>query len=56
MNVTSIRRALVPGVAALAVLLSACSGDAEGDSGDGGDADLATLTGEVAGGDRKSVV
>lgn len=54
MNVTSIRRALVPGVAALAVLLSACSGDAEGDSGDGGDADLATLTGEVAGGGASS--
>ncbi|PWN01170.1 phosphate ABC transporter substrate-binding protein PstS [Nocardioides silvaticus] len=55
MNVTPIRRALVPGVAALALLLSACGGDAEGDSGDGGDAaDLANLSGEVAGGGASS--
>jgi phosphate transport system substrate-binding protein len=35
LNVISIRRALVPGVASLALLLTACGGDAEG-SGDGG--------------------
>ena len=33
---TPIRRAFVPGVAALALLLSACGGDAEGNEGDGG--------------------
>jgi phosphate transport system substrate-binding protein len=54
LNVTPIRRALVPGVAALAMLLTACGGDAEGDSGDGGsgasgDYSLDTgLEGEVA--------
>ncbi len=37
MNVTPIRRALVPGVAALALLLSACGGDAEGSGDNGGD-------------------
>jgi phosphate transport system substrate-binding protein len=36
-NSKSIRRAALPGVAALALVLSACGGDASGDGGDGGD-------------------
>lgn len=53
MNVTPIRRALVPGVAALALFLTACGGDAEGDNGNGGDGGTtagaldASVTGEV---------
>ncbi len=37
MNSKSIRRAVLPGVAALALVLSACGGDASGDGGDGDD-------------------
>ncbi len=53
LNVTPFRRALVPGVAALALLLTACGGDAEGDNGDGGDGGTSagaldtSVTGEV---------
>jgi phosphate transport system substrate-binding protein len=36
-NSKSIRRAVLPGVAALALVLSACGGDASGDGGDGDD-------------------
>lgn len=54
MNVTHIRRALVPGVAALALLLSACGDDgddsaSDGGSGASGDYSLdTTVEGEVA--------
>ena len=37
MNSKSIRRAVLPGIAALALVLSACGGDASGDGGDGDD-------------------
>ncbi|KAA1427511.1 PstS family phosphate ABC transporter substrate-binding protein [Nocardioides antri] len=51
MNVTPLRRALVPGVAALALFLTACGGDssAEEDGSGAGAGDLDTsVTGEVA--------
>jgi phosphate transport system substrate-binding protein len=37
---TSMRRALVPGIAALALALTACGGDSDADSGDGAASDL----------------
>ena len=45
MNRTSIRRALIPGIAALALLLSACGDDAEGD---GNGTDVSGVTGSVS--------
>lgn len=61
LNVTPIRRALVPGVAALALLLSACGGgddesDTEGGSGDSGSSeiDYASLSGEILAGGASS--
>jgi len=42
-NRTSIRRALIPGIAALALLLSACGDDAEGDG-----TDVSGVTGSVS--------
>lgn len=52
LNVKSLRRAIVPGIAALALLLSACGGDdgsGEGGSGDGGTGGAVDtqVTGEV---------
>ncbi len=48
LNVTSIRRALVPGVAALALLLTACAGeDANGGNSPGGNGLDTSVTGEV---------
>ncbi|CAB4704688.1 MAG: extracellular solute-binding protein [Actinobacteria bacterium] len=56
MNSTSIRRAVVPGIAALALLLSACgAGNEETPSTDGGSSDAATgLSGDLAGGGATS--
>lgn len=54
MSTTSFRRALVPGVAALAFALSACSAGNEGDGEtDGGDA-AASLSGTLQGGGASS--
>lgn len=64
MKRTSLSRAIVPGVAALALVLSACGGDdssssgtdAEGGSGDstGSSVDLASLSGEIVAGGASS--
>ncbi|UMG91092.1 phosphate ABC transporter substrate-binding protein PstS [Nocardioides sp. TF02-7] len=58
MNRTSFRRALVPGVAALALLLTACGGDDDnGSGGNGGEAsgvDYGTLEGELIAGGASS--
>lgn len=51
MRTTSLRRAIVPGIAALALTLSACGSD---DSGDGDSGDAADLSGELAAGGASS--
>ncbi len=53
MNRTSIRRALIPGIAALALLLSACGDDAEGD-GDSSVDVAEDLSGDLAVGGASS--
>ncbi|HEY0889418.1 MAG TPA: phosphate ABC transporter substrate-binding protein PstS [Nocardioides sp.] len=54
MSTTSIRRAIVPGVAALAFALTSCSAGNEGDTGtEGGDA-AASLSGTLQGGGASS--
>ncbi|KRB77696.1 phosphate ABC transporter substrate-binding protein [Nocardioides sp. Root190] len=50
MNVNSIRRAAVPGIAALALLMSACGASNE----DGGDAEAGGLSGNLKGGGATS--
>ncbi len=58
MKITSVRRGLVPGIAALALAVSACGAsneDTGGDSGTGGtESDLSSLTGELNGGGATS--
>ena len=56
MKVTSVRRALVPGIAALALGLTACGGgaDADGGSGSDGAVDYASLSGELVAGGASS--
>ncbi len=48
MKRSSFRRALVPGIAILAIALSACGAGNEGDSSDGGGDDAASLSGDLA--------
>lgn len=52
MNLTTFRRAALPGVAALALLMSACGASNESDSGDNGDS--GGLTGTLKGGGATS--
>lgn len=57
MKITSVRRGIVPGIAALALVLSACGASNEEGGGGGGaaeDSDLASLTGELNGGGATS--
>lgn len=55
MNTTSFRRAMVPGVAALALALSACAAGNEGGAAEGGGAETAeALSGTLTGGGASS--